>query len=104
MQQAKTGEKVGHRSKFGRFKADTKKTQGSNHRGTTTMKHRDVGPRPRKKTPYELRDQELKAEESELAKRKLWTGKAAAAKTQEEYWSDQREDNLEEETSKEIQK
>ena len=34
------------------------------------MKHRNAGPRPRKKTPYELCDQELKTEKSELAKRK----------------------------------
>ena len=47
--QAKARKKAGHRSKFGKFKVDTEKTQGSNHRVSATMKHRDAGLRPRKK-------------------------------------------------------
>ena len=47
----------------GKFKVDTKKTQGPSHGSTSTNKHRDAALKSREKTPYELRNQELKMEE-----------------------------------------
>ena len=63
--------KAGHWSRFGKFKVATKKTLRPDYRGTSTMGDNDAGPKPRKKTPYKLRDQELKTEESKLARRKI---------------------------------
>ena len=61
--QVKTTKKPGRCSRFGKFRVDTKKTQGSNHMGSTTKKSRDAASTPRKTNPYELRGEELKIEE-----------------------------------------
>ena len=65
--QKKTVKKAGHWSRFGKFKVAVKKTLRPDYRGTSAMRDNGADPKPRKKTPYELRDQELKTEESKLA-------------------------------------
>ena len=83
--QAKTAKKAGRWSRFGKFKVDTKKALGHDHRSTSTKKHRDDAIKPRKKTPYELRDQELKIDEGRRARSKVinWK-KRQQQKTREE--------------------
>ena len=73
--QGKTTKKPGHWSRFGKLRVETKKTQGSDHRGNTTKKCRETTSTPRKINPYELRDQELKIEEGKQAKRKFFNSK-----------------------------
>ena len=78
--QVKTVKKARHRSRFGKSKVVTEKTQRPNYKGASTMDYSVAGPRPKKKTPYELRDQNLKTEEGNLARRKVLNQKKVAAK------------------------
>ena len=66
-----TAKKPSRWSKFGKFKVETKKAQGTDHMGNTTKKRRGSILIPRKINPYELRVQELKIEEDKRAKRKF---------------------------------
>ena len=77
--------KPGRWSRFGKFRVETKKTQGSDHMGHTTKKHRKTASTQRKINPYVLRNQELKIKQGKRAKRKNQLEKEAAAKTREEY-------------------
>ena len=83
--QAETGKKAGHRFRVEKIKIDTVETQGPDHGGAAAMRHREAGPRSRKKTLYELRDQELKTEESKLDRRKSLNWKRRSSKTQDEH-------------------
>ena len=62
-------------SRFGKFRVETKKIQGSGHMGHTTKKRRNTASTPRKINPYELRNQELKIEEGKQAKRNFFNWK-----------------------------
>ena len=72
--------KSGRLSRFGKFRVETKKTQGSDHMGHTTKKRRKNDSTPWKINPYVLCGQELKAEEGKRAKT-FQLEKQAAAKT-----------------------
>ena len=63
--QVRITKKPGRWSRFGRFRVDVKKTQGSNQMCNTTKKRREAASTPRKMNPHELCDQELKIEEGE---------------------------------------
>ena len=78
--QVKATKKPGHWSRFGKFRVETKKTQGSDHMGHTTKKRRKNDSTPWKINPYVLCGQELKAEEGKRAKT-FQLEKQAAAKT-----------------------
>ena len=69
--QVNTAKKPSRWSRFGEFKVETKKTQGTDHMENTTKKRRGPILIPRKINPHELRDQELKIEEDKRAKRKF---------------------------------
>ena len=71
----KTTKNPGHWSRFGKFRVRNKKTQGSNHMGRITKKRMTTAATPKKISPYELRDQELKIEEGKRAKRKIFNWK-----------------------------
>ena len=73
--QVKTTKRPSRWSRFGKFRVETKKTQGSDHMGHTTKKRRKTASTPKKINPYELRDQELKIEEGKRAKRKFFNWK-----------------------------
>ena len=73
--QVNTVKKPSRWSRFGKFKVETKKAQGTDHMGNTTKKRRGSIPTPRKINPYVLRDQELKMEEDKRAKRKFFNWK-----------------------------
>ena len=51
--QVKTTKKPSHWSRFGKFRVETKKTQGTDHMVDTTKKRRDTALIPRKINPYE---------------------------------------------------
>ena len=78
--QVNTTKKPSRWSRFGKFRVETKKTQGTDHMGNTTKKRRDTASITRKMNPYELRDQELKIEEGKRAKRNILTGKGGNSK------------------------
>ena len=70
--QVDTVKKPSRWSRFGKFKVETKMTQGTDHMGNTTKKRRGTILIPRKINSYELCDQELKIEENKQAKRKFF--------------------------------
>ena len=78
--QVKTTKQPGRWSRFGKFRVDTKKTQGSNHMGSTTKKRRDAASTAKKTNPYELCGQELKMEEGNKLKEKSSTGTRGSSK------------------------
>ena len=69
--QVNTAKKPSRWSRFGKFKVETKKTQGTDNMDNATKRRRRSTLIPRKINPYELRNQELKIEEEKRAKRKF---------------------------------
>ena len=69
-QQKKTGKKASHWTKTGKFKVTTKKPGEPNSKDKSARRDNEAGPKLSKKTPYELRDEELKPEGSKLSIRK----------------------------------
>ena len=65
-QQKKTGKKAGHWAKAGKFKVAAKIPVKSDRSGKSAMRDNEAGPKPKKKTPYELRDEGLKTERSKF--------------------------------------
>ena len=68
-------EKRSRWSRFEKFKIDSKKTLGTNYRSNASKKCRGTAVTPRKMNPYELRNQELRMEEDERTKRKVFNWK-----------------------------
>ena len=73
--QLKTMEKRSRWSIFGKFKVDSEKTLETNYRSNACKKCRGAAVTPRTINPYELRNQELKMEEYERSKRKVFNWK-----------------------------
>ena len=73
--QVKITKKSSHWSIFGKFRVETKKTQGTDHMVDTTKNRREAASVPRKINPYELRDQELMIKEGKQAERKFFNWK-----------------------------
>ena len=61
--QVKNTKNPGRRSRFGKFRVETKETQGSDYMEHTAKKRRKTASTPRKINPHVLRDQQLKIEE-----------------------------------------
>ena len=59
-------------SRVGKFKVYSKQMQGTNYRSNAIKKSRGTAITPRKMTPHELCGQELKMEEDERAKKKIF--------------------------------
>ena len=76
-QQKKTGKKVGHWAKTGKFKVTAKKPGEPNSEDKSARRDNEAGPKPKKKTPYKLHVKELKTEGSKLAIRKMLNWKKA---------------------------
>ena len=84
--QVKSTKKPSHWPRFGKFRVETKKTQGTDHKGNTTKKRSGTASTTGKINPYELRDQELKTEEDKQAQRRLF------------YWKRRQQQKLEKNT------
>ena len=78
--QVKTTKKTSHWPRFGKFRVETKKTQGTDYMIDTTKKRRETASIPRKINSYELYDQELKIEEDKQAERKFFNWKRGSSK------------------------